>query len=44
MTSEHKRDYWKARIGSIVQTSNQRGARAIRTLLAVQLYVPIWQP
>lgn len=35
MTSELKRNYWKARIGSTVQASNPRGARAVGTLIAV---------
>ena len=35
MTSEQKRNYWTARIGSIVRASNQRGAPAVGTLLGV---------
>jgi hypothetical protein len=35
MTSEQKRNYWTARIGSIVRASNHRGAQAVGTLLNV---------
>jgi hypothetical protein len=35
MTSEQQRNYWTARISSIVHAASQRGARAVGTLIAV---------